>query len=48
MFIWISNRSRGIWRPSLYLQLAWVLTKLACVLMAIVFVLMFLYYALTG
>ena len=47
-FVWNTNRSRGVWRPSPYLQLFGLLLKLAAVLTAIVFVLAFMYQVATG
>ena len=48
MLFWYSRRSRGAWRPSPFLSMLWLLTKLSLVLTGVVLVLMFMYYALAG
>lgn len=48
LFFWQTNRSRGVWRSSFFLEMLWLLTKLGLLLLAAAFVIVFLFYALTG
>jgi hypothetical protein len=48
IFTWNTSRSRGVWRPSFFLQMVGVLLKLSLLLVVMGAVLTLMYYVVTS